>query len=224
MKPPVQLAPPPGPVLVIAPHPDDESCGIGGTVALHRLQGDSVHLCFVTDGTSGDPDAQFEDLARLRRDEARKAAEILGGCTCEFLGLPDGYEVTDSDLTAVAQLFDEVIDRVAPTLVYVPWSEEAHSDHAHSWQALQRCYAMRRAAGKSRPRVLEYEVWSPLPADFVVDVTSTAELKRLAMVAHASQVAYTDYPHQLLGLAAHRSVYLPKTSRYGEAFREGVLE
>ncbi len=221
VKPPVLLLPPKGTVLVIAPHPDDESCGIGGILALHRRQGDPVHLLFVTDGTSGDPDGRYEDLATLRRREARAAAEVLGGCHCEFLGLPDGFEVTEDDLEAVAGLFDAAIDRVVPDLVYVPWREEAHSDHAHSWEALRRCYARRRDRAASLPRVLEYEVWSPLPADYVVDVTDSAEQKRKAMLAHETQVAYTDYPHQLLGLAAHRSVYLPKASRYGEALREG---
>lgn len=216
--------PPQGRILVIAPHPDDESCGIGGTLALHRRQGDPVHLLFVTDGTNGDPDGRFgDDLASVRRREALEAARVLGGCTCEFLGLPDGHEVTDDDFEQVAGLFDAAMERFEPDLVYVPWSEEAHADHAHSWEALRRCYRRRTQSGRSTPRVLEYEVWSPLPADWIVDVTSTADAKRDAMLAHASQVAYTDYPHQLLGLAAHRSVYLPKESRYGEAFREGTF-
>ena len=182
-----------------------------------------MHLLFVTDGTNGDPEGRHgEELAQLRRHEAREAAEILGGCTTEFLGLPDGYEVSESDLDMVANKLDEVCVRFAPDLVYVPWLEEAHADHAHSCQSLRRMLAKWAQAGRALPRVLEYEVWSPLPADFVVDITETAERKRRAILAHASQVAYTDYPHQLLGLAAHRSVYLPKQSRYGEAFREGT--
>ncbi|MDP6423244.1 MAG: PIG-L deacetylase family protein [Planctomycetota bacterium] len=222
MHPPEILMPPAGRVLVIAPHPDDESCGMGGTIALHRRQGDRVHLLFLTDGTNGDPNGRYGDeIAELRRDEARAAAEVLGGCSCEFLGLPDDHEATDDDFEMVADHMDAVFEREQPDLVYVPWVEEAHQDHANSCTALRRLLARRRADGRSLPRVLEYEVWSPLPADWIVDISATADQKRDAMLAHASQVAYTDYPHQLMGLAAHRSVYLPKTSRYGEAFREG---
>jgi LmbE family N-acetylglucosaminyl deacetylase len=181
-----------------------------------------VHLLFVTDGTSGDPEGRFgESIASRRRAEARAAAEILGGCGTEFLGLPDGHEVTADDLRMVAGLFAAAIERFAPDVIYVPWEGEAHRDHAHSWQALALTLDDLAARGRPLPRVLEYEVWSPLPADWVVDITTTAEAKRRAMLAHQSQVGYTDYPHQLMGLAAHRSVYLPKSSRYGEALREG---
>ncbi|MFQ5505979.1 MAG: PIG-L deacetylase family protein [Planctomycetota bacterium] len=223
MKPPLEIQPPAGSVLVVAPHPDDESCGIGGTLALHRRRGDPVHVCFLTDGTGGDPEGRHgEDLVRIRRAEARNAAEILGGLTLEFLGLPDGHEANSDDLRMVAEMLDRAITARVPDLVYVPWQEEAHIDHANACRALRLCLDSRQEnADKKRVRVLEYEVWSPLPADYVIDITETVEQKRLAMLAHASQVAYTEYPHQLLGLAAHRSVYLPKNSRYGEAFREG---
>jgi LmbE family N-acetylglucosaminyl deacetylase len=216
------LTPPRGRVLVVAPHPDDESCGIGGTIALHRLQGDPVHILFVTDGIAGDPEGRQQgSIAGVRRGEAAMAAQVLGGCSTEFLGLPDGCEVTPSDLQLVADHIDGVLDRFQPDLLYVPWQEEAHSDHANTCRALYMAVHKRRYAHRLVPRILEYEVWSPLPADWVVDITATAEVKRQAMLAHRSQIAYTDYPHQLMGLSAHRSVYLPKTSRYGEAFREG---
>src|SRR5688572_24119642 len=88
-------APPLGSVLVLAPHPDDETCGAGGALILHRRQGDSVRVVFLTDGVNGDPrqrhgtKAQF---AALRRGEAAGAAARLGGLEVEFLGLPDDFE------------------------------------------------------------------------------------------------------------------------------------
>ncbi len=222
MRPPKLILPPRGRVLVLAPHPDDEACGIGGTLALHRRQGDPVLVCFVTDGTNGDPDGRFgPGLAETRRKEALAAAEILGGLETRFLGLPDGREVNERDLDMVAGMLETVLASWRPDLVYLPWPEEAHADHAHVAAAAYRMLGRVRGPGEEGPRVLEFEVWSPLPAEFIVDITETAETKRRAMLAHASQVHYTDYPHQLMGLAAHRSVYLPKGSRYGEAFREG---
>lgn len=213
-----------GRVLVIAPHPDDESCGIGGTLALHREQGDPVLVCFLTDGRSGDPDGRHgEGIVALRMAEAREAARILGGLELEFFGFPDNREVNEMDLKMVRERLDKCARPYAPDLVYVPWAQEAHSDHAHACSMLYGLLEQwSQEGGPARPRVLEYEVWSPLPADCIIDISKTAEKKRMAMLAHASQVAYTDYPHQLMGLAAHRSVYLPNSSRYGEAFREGI--
>lgn len=219
------IDPPAGRVLVLAPHPDDESCGMGGTLARHREQGDPVCVIFLTDGRSGDPDGLFgSDTAGLRQKEARAAAEVLGGLETRFYGYPDGHVVTDQDLSMVADRLLEDLSDWQPDLIYVPWEGEAHSDHAKAWSALSLAIQRLRAGGGTEiPRILEYEVWSPLPADYIIDVTRTADKKRQAMLAHASQVAYTDYPHQLMGLAAHRSVYLPKSSRYGEAFRESPI-
>ena len=219
------IDPPAGRVLVLAPHPDDESCGLGGTLARHREQGDRVLVLFLTDGRSGDPDGRFGDnIAALRQKEAIAAAEVLGGIETSFYGYPDGHVVSDSDLAMVADRLLLDIRAYAPDLIYVPWEGEAHSDHTKAWSALALAFKSLRAGAESiLPRVLEYEVWSPLPADYIIDVTRTADKKRQAMLAHASQVAYTDYPHQLMGLAAHRSVYLPKSSRYGEAFRKSTI-
>jgi len=212
-------------VLCLAPHPDDESCGIGGTLALHRAQGDALAVVFLTDGRSGDPDARFDgDLTARRQDEARAAIEVLGGGQLYFLGLPDGHEASPSDLEMVADLLQPIFSSFAPATVYVPWPGEAHADHAASRAALDVLLLREELRSlRDSVRILEYEVWSPLPADYVIDITSTAEKKHEAMLCHASQVSYTDYPHQLLGLCAHRSVYLPKDSRYGEAFREGTV-
>jgi LmbE family N-acetylglucosaminyl deacetylase len=216
----VWRTPPPGRVLVLAPHPDDEVCGAGGALALHRLQGDEVHAVFLTDGTSGDPDhrhGQPSDVARMRRAEADAAAERLGGFAgLKFFGLPDGYEVNENDLNLVAGRLSALVRELDPGVVYVPWSGETHSDHHNTRLALERAFTL----GLPRPRwLLEYEVWSPLCAQVILDITDVVSLKRSAIRAHESQVAYTDYGHHILGLNAHRALYLPHGRSHGEAFR-----
>src|SRR5262245_47526937 len=76
-------------VLVIAPHPDDEALGCGGTICLHRKRGDRVHAILLTSGERGIPGV-IEDAARaIREAEARRAAEVLGIEPPVFLRLPD---------------------------------------------------------------------------------------------------------------------------------------
>ena len=55
-------SPPEGSILVLAPHPDDETLGPGGSLALHAARGDRVRVVFCTDGGAGDPDGHYRDV------------------------------------------------------------------------------------------------------------------------------------------------------------------
>ncbi len=219
MEPARLMDPPPGRVLVLAPHPDDETCGLGGTLRRHRDQGDEVTVVFVTDGRNGDPDSRFgADLVEIRKREALAAAEVLGGLLTAFLGFPDNLEANEQDLMMVAGHIGEWVDRVGPDLVYVPWVEDAHTDHRNTRLALDQI------AKPAKPfRLLEYELWAPLPADWIVDIGGVAETKRKAIGCYPSQTTYTDYAHHILGLNAHRAAFIPGQGRYAEGFREGQL-
>src|SRR5437588_11889031 len=70
-------------VLVVAPHPDDESIAVGGNLALHQRAGSDVLTLFVT------LDASAPDGTIVRKGEAERAARLLG-FDHRFLGFPDG--------------------------------------------------------------------------------------------------------------------------------------
>ena len=206
--------PPPGPVLVIAPHADDEVCGAGGALAMHGRRGDPLFLEILTAGTTGDPEKRFPDIRVLRREEARKAARILGIGGISFWDLPDNYEITRGDVEAAASRIESRAREVGARLLYHPWKGEAHGDHKGA--ALACMEALERLDGDVVG--LGYEVWSPLPAEVVLDITPVLEVKREALEAYASQLSYTDYLHHILGLNAHRGIYLEGRARFGEAF------
>ena len=67
-------------VLVFSPHPDDETVGCGGSLALHVRAGDPVKVIFLTNGARGDFSGKTnrEEYIALRRKEAMKASQILG--------------------------------------------------------------------------------------------------------------------------------------------------
>jgi LmbE family N-acetylglucosaminyl deacetylase len=57
-------------VLVVAPHPDDEVMGCGGTICLHRQAGASVTVVFLTSGERGLPDLPADRVRLLREAES----------------------------------------------------------------------------------------------------------------------------------------------------------
>ena len=76
-------------VLVIAPHPDDETIGCGGTLCLHQQRGDRVAVVFLTSGELGLKQLPRAKAWAVRETEGRAAAKILGLARAEFLRQPD---------------------------------------------------------------------------------------------------------------------------------------
>jgi N-acetylglucosamine malate deacetylase 1 len=216
--PPIRWSGPPasGRVLVLAPHPDDETIGVGGTLALHAAAGDPIHVVFLTAGTSGDPTGREDKAAYAakREREARAACARLGVSAVEFWGFPDNFEVTANDLAAITPRVRELIDRVAPAVIYAPHPGEQHSDHHVAAVILARALA----TVSSPPPAFGFEVWSASQASIVVDVSSVYETKLAALRCYASQLEHTDIERFISGLNAYRAVFLEKGARYGEAF------
>src|SRR5438093_6042513 len=78
-------------VLVVVPHPDDESIGCGGTICLHGARGDRVTAVFLSSGELGLKALPPEDAKRAREDEAKRAAAVLGLASTTFLRYPDWH-------------------------------------------------------------------------------------------------------------------------------------
>ncbi len=208
---------PAGRVLAFAPHPDDEAAGPGGVLALHREQRDPVRVVVATDGVSGDPDRRFDAsaYAALRRAESRAGLAHLGVDDVEFWGFPDGHVLSEVDLEHGVRLALGALDAFGPDVVYLPWEHDGHPDHHALHVVVTR--ALDRAAFGGL--ALGYEVWNAMVPDVIVETTAVFERKRAAMLAHASQLAYTRYDHCLGGLSAYRSLQHLRGNGYGEALR-----
>lgn len=208
---------PHGRVLAFAPHPDDEVAGPGGCLALHARAQDPVRVVVASSGSAGDPDKHYDpaQYAALRQAESRAGLRALGVDDVTYWGLPDNCVLSASDLELGTQLAATAIGAFTPTLIYLPWECEGHSDH-HALH-LVVVAAMARVAYRGEAR--GYEVWNAMVPDLVVDITSVAEQKRAAIRAHQSQVRYTDFEHSILGLNAYRSMVHAHGRGHCEAFR-----
>lgn len=181
-------APPSGRAMIVAPHPDDEILGVGGTWARLADAGVDVTIVAVTDGERSHPGKAAE--LRVRRPlESVAAAVRLGVPPARTirLGHPDGG-IDEGRLGA------ELLDVCGPgDLVLAPWDRDGHPDHDQVGRAAL-------AAGRGqRAQVLAYLVWawhwaSPdggLPWDRALRVDLGVELaghKRAAVSRFASQL------------------------------------
>ncbi len=231
----VLLRPPCGRVLVIAPHPDDETMGLGGTLALHAAAGDHITALFVGSGIQGDPDGFYPraDYPHIRAEEAAAAARVLGIAELKFLGYPDNLDDEGIHVfgnlpadpaearKALASSFAELLaGLIAPerfTIVYYPWEGELHADHWQVSLGVQHLIATRPDLVE-RMDFLGYDVWSALPPDTVIDISDVMPQKLSAVKCYASQLMYQDYEHAVMGLDAYRSLLLERGASYGEAF------
>lgn len=194
-----------GSALVMAPHPDDESLGCGGTLAQLRTRGYAVHVLFVSDGTLSHPNSRAYPANRLRdlrESEARDALQILGvgAADCTFLRYPDRRVPTPDkpDFAEAVAAVAQLIDRLKPQTLFMPWRRDPHPDHRASWQlgqaAVRQCTA--------QPRILEYLIWlwelgtpsdSPQPHEvrsWWVPIDAVMAQRDRAIAAHRSQVTH----------------------------------
>jgi LmbE family N-acetylglucosaminyl deacetylase len=187
-------------VLVIAPHPDDESIGCGGSILQHVDRGEAVRVVFLTSGELGLGDTARDQAWEIREREAAVAARVLGVQDVSFLRQPDWY-LGDQQQT-VAPLVAAVMEAQRPAVVYVPHEHEWHPDHQAAHAIAHNAAG---CAGLDLSALLSYEVWTPLSVwDVVEDVSEVFERKLEAIRCYPSQLTGFDYLQSATGLATYR--------------------
>lgn len=197
-------------VLVIAPHPDDETLGCGGTLA-QLAPFAEITVLLVTNGDgAGDLPAGASNTRKAEMAEALKLLGVNRPLTC--FDEPDGRF---SDSPAYRKRLAELLAQVKPNWVFVPWLHDSHSDHSRVARA--SCAVL--AHSKVVEKVLFYEIWTPVPATHVVDITSTALVKRQALLCHRTVLSHGNYVDASFGLSQYRAIYVPsREAKFAEAF------
>ncbi len=207
---PMAPAPLPRPchVLVLAPHPDDEVFGCGGTLALWAQSKVPATVHILTDGSAQMP---LGESCSGRRAESEAAADIIGYGTPRFWGLPDrGLRYGEGLVRRVLK----VIEECGADWVLAPALSELHPDH--QVLGLATAEAVRRLQGD---RILAfYEVSAPLQPNLLIDISSTEEIKHRAMRCFVSQESVEPYGERIRGLNRYRAYSLGARCRAAEAF------
>ncbi|WP_434381946.1 bacillithiol biosynthesis deacetylase BshB1 [Melittangium boletus] len=200
-------------VLAFGPHPDDVELFCGGLLASLASQG---HRTGIVDLTRGEKSSRGTPETRLAETEA--ASRVLGLTVRENLELPDGwihpwggFEAPEPERTRTAPVARvvEVLRRLRPELVLVPWWHERHPDHEATSALVTRAlfFAAVRKFETEPPgepftprQVLYYPMRHQAEPSFVVDVTAVHTRKMQAVRCYASQVeARIEGPQTLVG-------------------------
>lgn len=200
-------------VMVIAPHPDDESIGCGGAICLHAARGVRVVVVFLTSGELGLKGLPHEEAWRVREREAQEAADVLRIGALTFLRRPDWF--LKDTIGEIASLLRPILEREAPQMIYVPHEGEWHPDHQASSSILQAALA---DSTNPRPTLFSYEIWTPLGNwDCVEDITKVMPRKLQAIRCYRSQMEQFRYDRAIRGLNQYRGI-LGAGCRYAEVF------
>jgi LmbE family N-acetylglucosaminyl deacetylase len=149
----LDLADCPG-LVIVAPHPDDETLGLGATAAQLAAAGVDVQMVAVSDGGGAYPDlSPFErtQLEHTRRTELSRAAALLGVPPPIGLGLPDGRLADHED--ELADLLAGILEARPGVWCAATWRGDGHPDH----EAVGRAAAV--AAGRTGAVFVEYPLW-----------------------------------------------------------------
>ncbi|HEY4240990.1 MAG TPA: PIG-L deacetylase family protein [Kofleriaceae bacterium] len=185
-------------MLVVAPHADDETLGVGGTLARHVAAGDDVHVAVVT-GHGPEPHPLWpRALWDKIRGEAARAMAVLGVPHLHFEEVPAAL-VADQPVYALNRTVGGIVARLEPEILYVPFPFDLHKDHREIFHALSVAWRTSAAVGRKIREVYCYEVQSEthwnapyLEAGFLpntwVDIGAHLETKLRALGCYESQI------------------------------------
>ena len=188
-----------GRTLVIAPHPDDEVLGAGGTMAKLSESGQEVFVAVVTTGKP--PAYGAESVARVRV-EAKSAHDLLGVKETFWLDQP-AAELPEVKNIVLNGAIGDVVRRIAPQTILVPFPGDIHVDHQLVFQSVLVASRPHQAA---YPRmILAYETLSetnwnapyitpPFVPNVYLDISNYLERKIAAMRKFSSQLRSS--PHE----------------------------
>jgi LmbE family N-acetylglucosaminyl deacetylase len=204
--------------LVLAPHPDDEIIGCGGTILRLIAAGAKVSVVYAADGAAS---AAMDDLPphrhhAIRLEHAAAVARETGFDSVHYWK-DQGPALTRKD-EYIADL-ETILRNTQPALIFIPFLKDSHPDHVVLNDILAA--ALRRLSGTDMPDaslVLGYEVWGSAPANIYCDVTSVMPAKEELLLKYTTEMRIGDYVHLCESRQFYNSHLLANRDGYVEGY------
>jgi len=212
-------------VLVIAPHPDDETLGCGGTILRKAREGAQIAWLIVTGMNVGS--GYSSDDMKVRESEISKVRALYG--FSEVFRLKFGTRKLDTlPLAEIIGEFANVFKTFAPDQVFLPYRMDVHTDHRAVFDAGAACAKWFRYG--SVRQVLAYETLSEtefsldprsvFQPNYFVDISEFLDRKLEIMTAYQSEMGEFPFPRSIEAIRA-LATFRGSTSgfRAAEAFQ-----
>lgn len=175
--------------LILAPHPDDDTVGCGGLLALFPNQCDVICL---TDGRYGDSSIAPEELIKIRRAEFENVMQNTGVNSFKMLGIEDS-KLIDSNPDLNLEKYTHIL---------IPSPNDIHPDHRAVSYLLQKYYQ------KYYKKVVYYELISLLSnPTHILDISSVICKKQENMGKYCSQMKFINYIDRISALNRYRGLF-----------------
>lgn len=191
-------------ILIVAPHPDDESIGMGGFLSLYGPQCD---VLLVTDGREGHKGTveDIDEFVLKRKMEIESACRIANVHDLFCLNIEDRMALKNRNKI-------RNFDISKYTCVFVPNRNETHVDHCVLYSIFRRKLTRKQ-------KLFEYEVWTPMSkANMYLDISEVVAKKKKMISQHKSQLIDCNYIDKILALNFYRGMYYH--CDYAEAYNE----
>jgi LmbE family N-acetylglucosaminyl deacetylase len=193
--------------LVVAPHPDDEVLGVGGTLLRRKTEGTSAAWLIMT-GISTDMGWSSQEVSK-RKNEIEQITELFGFDSVFELG----FTATQLDQIPMSDLVlavSGVLSEYSPSEIFVPHSSDIHSDHRVTFDVVASCIKWFRSP--SIKRVLAYETLSEtdfglepskrFQPNVFMNIEGQLETKLRAMNIYSSEIQNFPFPRSKEAIAA----------------------
>jgi LmbE family N-acetylglucosaminyl deacetylase len=188
-------------IVVVAPHPDDETLGCGGLIALAHAEGRAIKIIVLTDGCGSHPNSNTHPphrLRDLREHETLSAVAALGldDTAVAFVRLPDRALPSEgAEADGAARHIVAAVEKIQASAILTTWRHDPHCDHQAAW----RIALIAKQSLTDDVALIAYPIWGwtlpsqtqlpAKPSGWRLPIDSALPRKERAIQAHRSQIS-----------------------------------